>query len=168
MEAICGPAHDAKLELASEILSSGRAVTIRALGSSMVPAIWPGDLLTIESTAPEEVSTGDIILFLQKRRFYVHRVVSVHTCAAARRWTTRGDALLQDDPCVFESELLGRVRAVRGLRAEVEPGRHVSQPARVISYLIARSSRFHNLALRVRASAVALRTRIKGLSFEHS
>jgi signal peptidase I len=159
MEAVCSPACDMRLELASEMLNSGRTVTIRALGSSMVPAIWPGDLLTIESAAPEEIILGDIILFLQQRRLYVHRVASVQACAAARSWTTRGDALLHDDPCVQESELLGRVRAVRGLRGRVEPGRHVSQPARVLSYLIARSSRFHNVALRVRACALALRTR---------
>ena len=52
----------------------GRA-RLAATGASMLPAIWPGDILEVHATAPDSVQRGEVVLFARDGRFYAHRVV---------------------------------------------------------------------------------------------
>ena len=65
--------EDTKLGLAAELLRGGGTVHLKAWGTSMLPSVWPGDLLTIQSAADDEVVPGDIVLVLRDNRFFVHR-----------------------------------------------------------------------------------------------
>ena len=51
-----------KLDLAAEVLSAGGTIRLQALGTSMLPSIWPGDVLSIERPPGQEIVPGDIVL----------------------------------------------------------------------------------------------------------
>ncbi len=146
MQATAQAAQQIKLELAAEILGAGGSISVRALGTSMIPSIWPGDLLMIDSISPQQIMTGDVILFRQQSRFYIHRVVRTDTYGGS--WITRGDALLEQDPPVRPSELLGRVVAIERNGRSIQPTRQ-SRCSYVVSFLLARWDALHNVALRI-------------------
>jgi signal peptidase I len=105
---------DSACGLAEEVVRTFGAVRLRVFGTSMAPAILPGDLVSIERATLHEISPGDVVLFHQRGRFFVHRVVDRKEAAVAVTsdegcLITRGDRLRQDDPPVNPSELLGRV-----------------------------------------------------------
>ena len=101
--------EDPKLGLAAEILRCRGTIHLKAWGASMLPSVWPGDLLTIQSAAHEEVVPGDIVLVLRGKRFFVHRTVEIQRGRDCFSWITRGDAMPHNDPPAAASELLGRV-----------------------------------------------------------
>ncbi|MGC1904594.1 MAG: S24 family peptidase, partial [Candidatus Acidiferrum sp.] len=74
-------AHEARLNLAAEMLHRFGEVRFVAHGSSMIPSIYPGDLLTVRSGSPDTVRRGEIVLALLGGRFFVHRVM--------RKWPER-------------------------------------------------------------------------------
>lgn len=94
-----------RCELASEVLRSSGGLRLGVTGWSMLPAIWPGDTLEIESADCGRVSVGDLVLFHRERRLFVHRVVKHDETAIL----TRGDAMNRTDRLVTNKELLGRV-----------------------------------------------------------
>lgn len=132
METACG--------LAEEVVRTFGEVRLRVFGTSMAPAMLPGDLVTIRRAAPEEVSAGDVVLFLKDGRLFVHRVVSHKVTAPARNdygeahLITRGDRLRHNDPPVSSQELLGRVVCVErdDRRIDLEPHRSSGAFARIL------------------------------------
>jgi len=116
------PQNTARLSLASEILREFGALRLGVYGSSMVPAIFPGDVATVHRVAPGDVQRGDVILYFRGNRFFAHRVVHKAGAPGRMAWITRGDALSENDPPVSESELLGTVTAIlRGKNQIVLP-----------------------------------------------
>src|SRR6202451_4853522 len=97
-----------KLDLAAEVLRSGGSIRMQALGTSMLPSIWPGDVLRIENKVGEEAVPGDIVLVARDRRFFIHRLIEKHNS----QWITRGDSLPQNDAPVAEGQVLGKVSAI--------------------------------------------------------
>jgi Peptidase S24-like len=98
------------LELAAETLLQSSEVRFVARGTSMLPAIVPGDCLTIKSFSPCEVPTyGEALLVRRDGEFRIHRLVRVLDNTPQHIYILRGDALLQDDPPVLRSQILGRV-----------------------------------------------------------
>jgi hypothetical protein len=100
--------------LAEEIVRNFGEVRLRVFGTSMVPSILPGDLVSVRSVGIENVARGEVVLFLQNGRLFVHRVMD-RTATAGNGLSgelhllTRGDRLLHTDPPVSRGELLGRV-----------------------------------------------------------
>ena len=135
-----------KCGLASEVLRRFGALRLRVTGASMLPSIWPGDVVTIRSSRLPEVSRGDVVLFFRDGRFFVHRVLGV----SADRLLTRGDSLPGPDPPVTSDELLGRIVSIAGVGATRAPSRLGS-----LTYLVARaashSTLFCNVLLRLHA-----------------
>jgi len=102
------------LELAAETLLHSSEVRFVARGTSMLPTIVPGDRLTIKSFSPGEVpSYGEALLVRRDGEFRIHRLVRVLDNTPQHIYILRGDALLQDDPPVLRSQILGRVTAVQ-------------------------------------------------------
>jgi hypothetical protein len=66
-------------ELAAEVLRSFGKLRLRANGSSMLPAVWPGDILYIQGQDAPAALPGDIVLFGREGRLVAHRVVEVRT-----------------------------------------------------------------------------------------
>jgi len=144
--------------LAADILRSGGSVRLQALGTSMLPSIWPGDLLVIDGNPQGHVIMGDLALVAGENRFFVHRVVGEQKAQGQVRWITRGDILSADDPPVSASELLGRVSAIHRNGRVTIPSRRLSLPRRVLARVLGHYTSFRSLALRlhaIRCTAVA-------------
>ena len=146
MELACG--------LAEEVVRTFGEVRLRVFGTSMVPSILPGDLVLIRRASLREVSPGEIVLFLQKGRLFVHRVVDRKLMATSDRpeepcLITRGDCLRHDDPAVSPDELLGRVVSIERDNREVELPAIGSN--RLIVRLLQSSDRVTYLYLRLAA-----------------
>ena len=63
--------------------------------------------------------TGDVVLFSRKGRLFVHRVVEMSGGAVV----TRGDSMLDADPPVAVSDVLGRVESIERGRVAGGDGR---------------------------------------------
>jgi signal peptidase I len=98
-----------RFALAEELLRAAGEMRFVARGGSMLPAILPGDELIVHRACLDDVGVGDVVLFAQNGRWYVHRVQEILADGRARSVLTRGDALRERDEPVFGEELLGRI-----------------------------------------------------------
>jgi signal peptidase I len=133
-------AHALKCELAEQVLRSFGTLRLEVTGLSMLPSVWPGDILFIDRRGMEQIAAGDIVLFARQRRLIAHRVLSKvaadeNTCAI-----TRGDALLSFDEPVSRTELLGSVRSILRAGLHVEPRVYPGSRALLIRSLLRRFS----------------------------
>lgn len=100
------------------------------MGSSMLPALWPGDRLVVRRREFSEVQAGQIVLYFRGGGLVAHRVVSRVASPEGERLVTRGDSVRQDDSPVQASEVVGVVVSVlrggRELRAELTMRRRVA------------------------------------------
>ena len=72
----CGTARDTLgCELAAEVLRTSGRLRLRATGASTLPAVWPGDILSVRSHEVVEALPGDIVLFVREGRLVARRVV---------------------------------------------------------------------------------------------
>jgi signal peptidase I len=140
--------------LAEEVIRTFGEVRLRVFGTSMLPSILPGDLLSIHRASLNDISPGEVVLFLQKGRLFVHRVVDRKVAATADNrgescLVTRGDCMGHDDPPVSSAELLGRVVSVERDNRRVELRAHGSN--RLIVRLLGASGRVTYLYARLAA-----------------
>ncbi len=98
--------HRRKCQLFIQALRSYGCASLRVTGTSMWPALWPGDTVEIRSAQIGEIKVGDLAAFTRDDRIFIHRVIR-NTTSGAATLVTRGDALPVEDPPVRESELLG-------------------------------------------------------------
>jgi hypothetical protein len=106
--------------LAGEIVRTFGEVRLRVFGTSMVPSVLPGDVISVRRTGISEISSGEIVLYSRDGRLFAHRVVACtetgvgHAASETERLlVTRGDRLGYDDPPVSTSELLGRANFIQ-------------------------------------------------------
>ena len=97
-----------KVALLGDVLRRFGEATVRVTGSSMLPSIWPGDVLTIRRRPLSEVRRRQIAVYTRHGRLVVHRVIA----HASHHVVTQGDAVPSPDPPVREPELLGIVAFV--------------------------------------------------------
>jgi signal peptidase I len=132
-----------KIHLAMETLRSYGVLQLQASGSSMLPALWPGDLLVVEAAEFDQVIPGDLVLFARDGRFFVHRVRQ-KTCSCL---VTRGDAMPRNDAPVTRSEVLGKVSSVRRQEEWLEPAQ-LAAPWPITGWTLAHSDLCQRLLLR--------------------
>jgi signal peptidase len=144
--------EDPKLGLAAEMLRGHGTVCLELRGTSMLPSLWPGDLLTIQSAAHCEAVSGDIVLVMRDNRFFVHRLIERQQDQDRILWITRGDSVPQNDPPVSANELLGLVVGIRRGRHNLVPGRQVSLLQSVLAWMLCRWDHFRGLTLRIHAA----------------
>ena len=138
---------EAKQSLAVEVLRRFGEARLRVTGSSMLPTVWPGDLVAVRRQSMAEIRQGHVVLFVRDGRFFAHRVVGKICQQDRTLLVTRGDRLKENDPPVSPAELLGRVTGViRGSRCLV-PALTVGR--RIGSWLLCRSELGTRLALRL-------------------
>ncbi len=142
--------------LAAEVLRSWRTLQVRATGLSMLPSLWPGDLLTIQSHSFERTEPGDVVLYIRERRFFIHRVVSKPNPGQAPSLITRGDCMPEPDPPVFAGELLGRVTQVRRGESLFVPARRLSLSRRFLAWVLCHSRFCRQAVLRLRATRAGM------------
>jgi signal peptidase I len=108
------------MTVALDVLKKFGRLRLRAWGQSMLPSVWPGDVLTVKRCRPEQLQRGNIVLYRRGERLFIHRVTSIQE-ADGKGWVvTQGDATPHPDPPVAASEVLGCViyiaRGARGVR----------------------------------------------------
>jgi len=140
-----------KGELFLEVLKSTGQAKLGVTGASMLPAIWPGDILEVHRQSMEEVSPGDVVLFTRRGGFAAHRVMKKTGRPGRRLLITHGDALPAPDEPVSPRELLGRVSAVLRGGRRLEP--RLTRWSRASSWILARSDLCVRLVLRLRRLA---------------
>jgi hypothetical protein len=88
-------------------------VRLRVHGESMLPTLWPGDVVEIASCSLEDVWPGDIVLARREGRLFLHRLVAP---CAPNGFLLRGDSMPGPDPLFPPEALLGRLvcRANKG------------------------------------------------------
>jgi signal peptidase I len=134
-------------ELAAEVLRSAGRLRLRATGASMLPAVWPGDILSVHSHGVMAVLPGDIVLFGREGRLVAHRVVGRTICQDTIQLVTRGDSVEGSDAPVSSHELLGRVTAIERGSRQLIPAQSVG--SRLISWILCRSGLATRMLLRV-------------------
>jgi signal peptidase I len=153
-------AHDAshsgeqvRMDLLAETLRQHGEARLVGLGCSMIPSIYPGDLITVRAASPSEISTGEVVLVFRERRFWIHRLVCRVSTGKEFLLTTKGDALDQTDPRVGSNQILGRVIRIDRYGRVVEPQAAVLKW--IFSFLLRRS----NLVVKLFLASHSLRTR---------
>jgi len=146
VESIAGdPERALKCGLAAEVIRASGRLRLRVLGTSMLPAIWPGDVLDIEAAPLDELSPGAIAVFQRDGRVWAHRVIRNSRATLL----TRGDALAQDDPPVLPEHLLGRVVSVVRGRSRIIPAASLTSRQRLLRSLLCDWSFFRAVVLRI-------------------
>ncbi len=144
--------QNSRLTLAVDVLRSGNRIRLKAQGTSMLPTIWPGDVLSIESKRAADICVGDIVLVLAEDGFRVHRLTLIAD-GNSYPLSTRGDSMTHADP-VSGAELLGKVTLIERKGRTITPERRRSPMNRIVGALLGRSAVAVNIALRLRRALV--------------
>jgi signal peptidase I len=139
--------------LASDVVRRFGGVRLRVFGTSMVPSILPGDLISVQRADLSEISIGEIVLYSRDERLFTHRVVACAGSHDGPQLITRGDRLSHNDPVVSSPELLGRVTSIqcgdgRGHRP-VRPAARVRRWEEMIARVLKLSDRATSFYLRL-------------------
>jgi hypothetical protein len=94
-------------QLAADVLLVSGRVRFRATGSSMLPAVRPGDVLEVHRREIHEVKCGEVAFFSCYGGVAAHRVISKRGLLI-----TQGDSVPCPDPPVTAENLLGAVVAI--------------------------------------------------------
>jgi hypothetical protein len=151
---------DVHLGLAAEVLRRFGEIRFIARGSSMIPSIYPGDLLTVRSHCIADARHGQIVLCLREGRFWAHRVIRKWRDGNRFLFSTRGDALQHEDPSFDESQLLGSVTSIVRYGKPVEVAHIVGPWMKLLRVGVRHSSALARTLL----SSHSLRLRLLGHS----
>ena len=156
---------ETKLGLAAELLRGHGTLHLKARGTSMLPSVWPGDLVTIQSVADDEAVVGDILLVLRDNRFFVHRLVERRLVQDCLLLIMKGDAMPHNDPPATASQLLGRVTRIRRSNRSFAPKRRASLFQSGLAWVFCHCDRFRNLMLHLHAASLQSSTTRVGQFF---
>ena len=141
-----GAKESVRCHLAAESLRATGALRLRAIGSSMLPAVWPGEILYIESRKIDHVRIGEIAAFKCYGKMVIHRVIEIRN-SEARGLTliARGDSLRRNDPPIGQAELLGVVVGLERRGRVLRPSEHRTVTERIAGAALGRWPRFASL-----------------------
>lgn len=111
--------------LAVDALRSSGRLRIGVRGASMLPALWPGDVVEIVARSFAEVQPGEVVLIARAGRLFVHRIVAR---SGTDSFVARGDSMPQADPLYDSSALVGKIESVvrngRTIHFPITPRHH--------------------------------------------
>ena len=113
--------------LAIEALRHTGRLRLQVRGESMLPALWPGDVVEITACSLDGVRQGQIVLAFREGRFFLHRFLAHRE---PNGFLTRGDSMPGPDPMFPADALLGKLMHV------VREGQTVSAPVRPWSRVV--------------------------------
>ena len=137
-----------RCSLAAEALRSWGRLRLRARGLSMLPTLWPGDFLTIQSRSAEQIEPGEIVLYMREGRFFVHRVKSKSVVGDGTFLIVRGIAC----PTTirrFEAVKCWGNRRGSARRFCLFPARKLSPFRKTVAYLFCHWNLFRQVGLRL-------------------
>lgn len=138
-----------KLEMVAEALRRGASVSLDLQGTSMLPALWPGDVLTVDPVSHEGLAMGDLVFVAREGRSFVHRLIRRSTFDGCVCWISRGDATRHEDMPLTASQVLGRVVHIRRGHCTLTPSRNLSCLHRGFAWLLRHSARTIGIVLRI-------------------
>lgn len=105
--------HDVRFTLVREVIARGQEVPLKTSGLSMGHTVHHGEWILVQQTDPEQIRTGDIVLYQIPATFVAHRVI--------RRWRdhgecfflTKGDGHFASDSPLHGTDIIARVLGVR-------------------------------------------------------
>jgi signal peptidase I len=145
--------HEACCDLVADVARISGKVQLRVTGTSMVPTLWPGDIVVVHRCEPSELLPNSVVMFRRCGRLVVHRLI----LRTADQIVARGDALSWPDDPVGVSDVVGRVEfAIRnGRRVDLKG----SLWSRVVAFVLRHSEwcarLFLQLSFRIRRMRVA-------------
>ncbi|MGA3213783.1 MAG: S24/S26 family peptidase [Terriglobales bacterium] len=101
-----------KHDLAVELLRRCGEARLPVNGSSMLPSLWPGDILEVRHEDVAKIALGQVVVFQRDARLVVHRVIRRVRRDGSTLLITRGDRRWTPDAPVSSKELLGCVEVV--------------------------------------------------------
>jgi hypothetical protein len=104
-------------DLVVDVVRDAGSASLRVTGCSMLPAIWPGDVVTVERHSSDELQPGRIILFSRDGRLTAHRILRV----SGEHIVTRGDSLPAPDAPVQHTAVVGQVVGICRNGRTVDP-----------------------------------------------
>jgi signal peptidase len=134
---------EAACDLVAEIVRSTGKASLGVTGCSMLPAIRPGDVLTIHQHPFAQCQPGQVILYSRDGRLTAHRVIKVSSNCVL----TRGDSLPSVDIPVTAEEFVGRVVSIRRKGRSFDPRQSLLQSA--AAAMMRRSELFKRIYLRL-------------------
>jgi len=146
-----------RCSLAAEVLQTRGTLQLRAMGASMLPTLWPGDLVIIQARKFEQVEAGEIALCLREGRFYLHRIVKKSSLGDGPFLVLRGDAMAKPDPLLGMEGLLGIVTGIQRRGSNIASSR-LAVFRRLLGRLLCHSDLCHRAALRWHARRGELRS----------
>jgi hypothetical protein len=137
----------AKCALIADAVRGFGEVRFQVVGSSMLPSLWPGDIVLVRRCAFSELHQGQILQYIRSGLLITHRVAGKGGCDVL----AQGDCNAHPDAPVTEAEIVGRVVSVERNGCPVDPA---FTPLRRISAWFLRRS---DLLVRVLLRAAQLR-----------
>ena len=144
-------AVEAKRSLVFEALHLHGYCRLQVSGSSMLPAIWPGETVLIERWPMERLVPGDVVLHKTADRVFLHRLQAVRSCHSGVELITRGDTMLRPDPPVPAERLVGVLVGIHRNGQWVAPSRGMSFRFWIVTEMARRSALFLRMVLRLRS-----------------
>jgi hypothetical protein len=105
--------QNAVSDLIREEMAQGTAFCFCVISGSMAPLIGAGDEVVVEWASADRLRRGDIVLYTVDGALHTHRLLARRRCGDATLLVTKGDATLNPDQPWRETQLLGKVVAVR-------------------------------------------------------
>jgi signal peptidase I len=126
------------------------AIRLPAVGTSMVPAIQPGDVLTVQPVEGRNLSCGDIVVYARNQMLVVHRIVGTSADSRQLSLITRGDRLLRDDGPISLGDLIGQVTRIERQHRHVKLRPSSNKAEQALGAILRRSERATLLFLRAK------------------
>jgi hypothetical protein len=139
-----------KLTLATEILRTTGRVQFMARGYSMLPSLWPGDVLTVQRVPFADATPGQIVLYRRNEQFYAHRLLRRGEDDGSVTVITRGDAMPENDETVSQAEWLGVVTSVARSGKELSRVPQCNAFTRAFGCMLGSSNRLRSMVLRLK------------------
>ena len=131
----------AQRELLVEVARNFGEIRFKATGDSMLPSVWPGDLLTVRRQSFSEFKSGEIVLYEREAgenaQLVAHRIVDCSGDRSGQQLITRGDSLPCDDAPVHEDQILGRVVSISRNGRPISPD--FTRSRRIAAWVLRRS-----------------------------
>jgi len=153
-----------KCQLVADAIRAFGGLRLKVTGSSMLPSVFPGDILSIRQSEIVEVELGDIVLFDRDGRLFAHRVLDKIQGTDQTYLITQGEQLPGTDPPISARELLGKVTSIERGESRIDPRAGLRLGSRIASIIFRHSA----IATRLMLHLIALRRGMLGKEAEWS
>ncbi|MFN2156547.1 MAG: signal peptidase I [Anaerolineae bacterium] len=103
-------------QVAQPLVAQGTSFLLCVYGASMYPTIRDGDVVQVRPVKAGEIGIGDIFLFRNSGRLFVHRLVAKSRQGDRLLLIAKGDANPRPDKQVEHLDVLGKIVEVRRRR----------------------------------------------------